>query len=154
MTYPRGVYIVGNGGVVISTAITIIQIAAGAANPIEILRATVTQRGSTTSAQPDVQLVRKTAAATVTPATPLLLRGSAPASAAVGGTALTGITATAEGTDGDVLPHQGFNVLTGWVYLPIPEERIWVPGGGIIALKFPTAPATQTWLAEIVFQEF
>lgn len=37
MTYPRGVYIVGNGGVVISTAITIIQIAAGAANPIEIV---------------------------------------------------------------------------------------------------------------------
>ncbi len=154
MSIPRGVYVVRNGGVVISTAITIIQIVAGAANPIEILRATLTQGASAASAQTQIQLLRKAGAATVTSATPLLLRGSDPASSAVGGAALTGITASAEGTNGDILVDQGFNVLTGWQYLPVPEERIWVPAAGIIAMTFPVAPASQTWRAEIVFQEF
>lgn len=148
-----GIYVVRNGAVTVSTAITVIQIKAGASNPLELLRVHASQRGSVTSVQERMQILRKTAAATVTSATPLKYDPSAQAAGAVGGTSATGITATAEGTDGDVLVDEGFNVLTGWTWLPTPEERILVPVSGIVALKFPNAPASQTWNFYTVFRE-
>jgi hypothetical protein len=146
-------YEVRNGGVSISTAITVIQIKAGA-SALEILRASIGQKGSTASAIERIGLVRKSAAATVTSATPLKLRPGDPAALAVGGTTATGITATAEGTDTDVLVDECFNIANGtWAWLPTPEERLWVPQGGIVALKFLTAPAAQTWYASVKFRE-
>lgn len=147
-------YVVKNadGGVSISTAITILQIKAGAA-ALELVRATLTQRGSTTSTSEAVQLLRKTAAATVTSFTPRPLTTTDPASLAIGGTAATGYTATAEGTDGNILVDDGFNILNGWLWVPT-IDRISVPQGGIIAMKFPTAPAAQTWRAAITFIEY
>lgn len=146
------VYKVGNGGVAISTAITILQIKAGAA-PLEILRAALTQGLSETSTQERVQILRKTAAATVTSATPLKVNPNDPAALAVGGTAATGYTASAEGTDGDVLVDRGFNILNGFEWIATPEERILVDASGFVALKFPVAPASATFIAEIWFRE-
>ncbi len=146
-------YVVNNRAVTISTAITVIQIKAGASNPLELIRAHISQKGSATSIQEGIQIVRKSAAATVTSFTPLKLDPSWQAAGAVGGTAATGITATAEGTDTDVLIQEGFNVLSGWTWLATPEERILVPVSGIIALKFAAAPASQTWNAYMVFRE-
>lgn len=141
----------------ISTAISAIQIAAGSASPFLILSGSVTQRGSTTSAQEEISFVRKTAAATVTTAvvgTHVFKRSpNAPTPQLQLGTALTGVIATAEGTDGDILWREGFNVLNGYKYLPVPEERILVAGGGIIALKFFTAPANQNWDFQSTIQE-
>jgi hypothetical protein len=160
---PRGdVYTVLNKGVTISTAITIIQIKAGANNGIVIMRASLTQRGSTTSVQEDVAFVRKSTAATVTAAidspgssTSTIARADPNQSAASAtlSTSGTGITGTAEGTDTETAVRQGFNVLNGWQYIPVPEERIYIPPGGILALKFVNAPASQAWDAEVVFQE-
>ncbi len=146
-------YEVRNGGVAISTAITIIQIKAGA-SALEILRASISQRGSTTSTIERVGILRKSAAATVTSATPLKLNPGDPAALAVGGTAATGITGTAEGTNTDTLVDECFNIVNGiWAWLPTPSERIRVPQGGIIALAFLTAPASQTWYASMKFRE-
>lgn len=146
-------YKVGNGGVIISTAITIIQIKAGDANPFEITRATITQGLSELSTMESIQIIRKSLAATVTASTPILMDPDDSASEAVGGTAATGITATAEGTDTDILVDESFNILNGWNYIPVPEERPRVIGGGIIALLFPVAPASATWRANIYFRE-
>lgn len=148
------IYVVKNGGVAISTAITVIQIKAGAGNPLELLRVVISQGLSETSTQEQVQILRKTVAATVTSSTPLLLDPDAEVSGAVGGVAATGITASAEGTDGDVLVDDGFNILNGWVWLPTPKEQIKVPAAGIIALKFPVAPTSATWRAAIYYEEF
>jgi len=148
------VYVVKNGGVIIATAITIVQIKAGASNPLELLRVVISQGLSESSTQEQVQILRKSVAATVTSATPLLLDPESQAAGAVGGTAATGITGTAEGTDGDILVDDGFNILNGWVWLPTPEERIKVDAGGIIAFKFPIAPASATFRAAMYFQEF
>lgn len=146
-------YEVRNGGVSISTAITVIQIKAGA-SALEILRASIGQKGSTTSTIERIGLVRKSGAATVTSATPLKLGPGDPSSLAVGGTSATGITATAEGTDTDILVDECFNIVNGtWAWLPTPEERIRVPQGGIVGLKFLTAPGAQTWYASIKFHE-
>ena len=154
-SFPTGgrVYVVNNLNVVISTAITIIQIKAGATTPLYLVRASLAQRLSTTSAQERVIIVRKTAAATVTSATPLLYDGTDSAAAAVGGTTSTGITASAEGTDGDILVDRPFNVLNGFEWIPTPMEMIKVPAAGFIALKFPNAPASATWSAQMVFCE-
>lgn len=150
MTY-KGIYVV-NRSVTTSTAITIIQIKAGATNPLEIIRVSVNQSDSTTSAQTGIRILRKSAAATVTSFTPLVGQAAA-AAAAVGGTSATGITATAEGTDGDILIDEGFNALNGFLYLPVPEERILVPAAGIIGIKFPVAPASALWKAQVIFGE-
>lgn len=146
-------YEVRNGGVTISTAITVIQIKAGA-SALELLRASIGQRGSTTSTIERIGILRKSAAATVTSATPLKLSPGDPASLAVGGTAATGITGTAEGTDSDILVDECFNIVNGiWSWLPTPSERIRVPQGGILALKFLAAPGSQTWFASMKFRE-
>jgi len=133
----------------VSTAITVLQIATGTTCPALILSAGASQRGSTISAQEELAFVRKTAAATVTAAvigTHLFkLRTGDPTPALQLGAALTGVIATAEGTDGDVCFRSGFNVLNGWVYLPVPEERLFIPAAGILGLKYMTAPGGQNW---------
>lgn len=136
----------------ITGAVTLVQIVAGSAGIIKIHRAWVAQSSTTTSAQKRIQLLRKTAAATVTSTTPLLFDPGDAAADAIGGAALTGHTATAEGTDGNVLIDDVFNVLSGWLYLPTPEERPIVGPSGIIALKFPAA-STLTVTAGFIFEE-
>ena len=142
----------------IATAITAIQLKASASGPFEILGATATQRGSTTSAQEAIALVRKTVAATVTIAVAgthvFKAKTNDPTAGLQLGTAATGVIGTAEGTDGDIACKLGFNVLSGYVYLPVPEARIWVPAAGLIALKFLNAPATQTWDLEMIIREY
>ena len=150
-------YILTNNGVTISTAISALQLKAGTNGPIEILRCWATQASSTTSAQCSIGLVRKTAAATVTAAvagTTLNKQNPVnPAADASLGTAATGITATVEGTNGEIAHVEGFNVLSGFNYLPTPEERIIVPQGGIIALTFLDAPSSAKWYCCIHFRE-
>ena len=146
-------YIVKNGdaGVVISTGITIIQVLAGAAS-LELLRCGISQGLSETSTMEHVQILRKTAAATVTAFTARRFNFLDPVALAVGGTAATGYTATAEGSDGEVLIDDGWNILNGWQWKS-GEDRIIVPQAGIIAMKFPVAPASATWRAYMVFAE-
>lgn len=142
----------GDTGVIISTAITILQVKAGAA-ALELLRAGLSQGLSETSTMEHVQILRKTAAATVTSFTPRRYNPSDPVALAVGGVAATGYTATAEGTDGEVLLDEGWNILNGWQWKS-GEDRIVVPQGGILAMKFPVAPASATWRAFMVFAEY
>jgi hypothetical protein len=136
-------------------AVTLLQIAAGTAMPFQIIRAWVTQRTSTTSTQIGATVVRKTAAATVTAAVIADIKRTDPADATASvqlGTALSGYLATAEGTDGDQMDIQGVNILNGYYYTPLPEERERVAGGGLIAVKLLTA-ITGTVQAGIVIQE-
>lgn len=149
-------YIVKNGdaGVIISTAITILQYKAGSAAPALLLRAWLNQGLSEVSTQEQVQILRKTGAATVTSFTPRKMRPNDPTAAGAGGTSATGYTGSAEGTDGDVLVDEGWNILGGgYVWVPSKED-IWIPAGGIIAMKFPVAPASATWRAGFVIREF
>jgi hypothetical protein len=151
MTY-RGIYVV-RAEITNPGAVTLLQIKAGATNPLEIIRASISQTGTTTSAQMCAQIVRKSGAATVTSFTPLLLRTNDVAAAAVGGTSATGYNASGEGTDTDILLSEGWNVLNGWLYLPVPEERIYVPAAGIIGLKMLIAGGNYLYKATMVFGE-
>ena len=145
----RGFYSVVSKAQTVSTAITILEITAASTNTLKIIRAWVNQSSITTSAQVNIQLLRKSG--TVTSA------ASAPSALALDASASSGVTvkwkATAEGTDGNVLIDEGFNVLNGWLYLPVPEERIIVPPSGIIALKFIAAPTSATYNWGMVWEE-
>ncbi len=146
-----GVYTLIRSSVTTSTAITIQVVWIPASTTaIEVTRAWVNQSTITTSAQTRIQLLRKTGtAATVTSQTPAPLSPGMEASDCVGGTAATGITASAEGTDGTVYVEEGFNVVNGWLYLPVPEERVLMGGSAAsgIALKFPTAPTSAGYVS-------
>ncbi len=147
------VYVVSITRVAFTTAITIMQIKAGATVPLQIIRCELGQTASTTSTQQAIQLNRKSAAATVTSFTPKLCGPSTdPAASSVGGTAATGITGTAEGTDGDILKQGVFNFLNGWLYLPTPKEYPFVNAATIVALLFPTTP-TITLTADTHYEE-
>jgi hypothetical protein len=154
---PHGDRYVAQKQITVSTAISVLQLAAGATTPFKIIEAWCTQDSSTTSAQEEISFVRKTAAATVTAlvvGTDLLkLHPDFPTPDLQLGAALSGHTATAEGTDGDVVYTEAFNVLAGWKYQPIPDSRIIVDSAGIIALKFLAAPASHDFHFGIVIEE-
>ncbi|HZP86605.1 MAG TPA: hypothetical protein VFB54_07270 [Burkholderiales bacterium] len=151
-------YILKNNGVSISTAITVAQLKAGTNGAIEILRSSLTQGSVATSAQyAAALLLKKTAAATVTAATAgtHLLKQNAvnPTSDASLGTSATGITGTAEGTDGEITITRGFNDLNGAEWLATPEERILIAQSGICAQKYLVAPQSATRYSELAFRE-
>lgn len=145
-------YAIKHEAIAVAGAITIIQLKAGPASICKIHRVMISQTGSTTSAMVRIQILRKSAAATVTSYTPLLLDAGDGAAKSVGGTSATGITASAEGTNSDILISDTFNALTGWLYLPVPEERIIVSAGGFLGVTFPANPAL-TITATLIFEE-
>jgi hypothetical protein len=122
----------------------------------EILRLELGQSGSATSAQYPVQIVRKSAAGDVVPATPILTSTAGPTSAMVASSSGTGtFTSTASfGTDSDILWRTGLNVLSPGLYLPVPEERFTIPGGGIVAVRFPIAVTSEVWEGSLVWREW
>lgn len=149
------VYTVSLTRVAVTGAITLIQLLAGATVPLQIIRAVIAQSSSTTSTQLPAQLNRKSAAATVTSFTPLINGPSTdPAAAAIGGTSKTGINASAEGTDSNILHQDVWNYLNGFLFLPTPKEYPFVDANTLIGLKFPVAPgASLTTTADLIFEE-
>lgn len=127
---------------------------------IRILRAWCNQIGTTTSNQLGVMLAQKASAFgtyTSTTPTPHLVGGGA--SLITGGTtgaeSLAGTDASAEGA-GTVTPivYEGFNNIVGWVWIPTPEERVWVPDDTGIIVKIVGTPTTLTgWCAGITYEE-
>ena len=148
------VYVVEAKIATVTTAKTLIQVKAGATNPLELIRVELSQTTSEVSDTGEFLILEKSVAATVTSFTPRPYnRGLGPVAKAVGGTAATGTDASAEGTDGDVLYRRGFNVLNGHVWLPTPKERIVLDAAQIIALKSGETISSATLVALLVFEE-
>lgn len=145
-----GTYVVHGDAQTVATAITVLEITAAATGGLEIYRAWVQQSSSTTSAMTRVRILRKSATITGTASPPTPVPTEVGMAAA---TATVKWIATAEGTDGVVLAEEAFNVLNGWLWLPVPEERIIVPPSGILALKFPAAPPSAAYTFGITFRE-
>ncbi len=150
---PKGIYIV-RATLAAETAVqTLIQVKAGATTPLWLVEAGISF--SVFSEVSDTMagiIVEKSAAATVTSFTPLVY-GSAPAADAVGGTAATGVNATVEGTDGDILHEEAMNVLNGWLWRGTPETYIPVDAAGIIGLKLNLAITSSTVHCYVKFAE-
>lgn len=153
-----GVYTLNHKRITVSSAISIMQIKAGANTGFEIVRAMLNQTGSNNTGMFSASLIRKSIAATVTAAVlGGILNKNNPNDSDPTielGTGATGISASNEGTDSEeVLSFPPFNVLNGMIYKPRSDERIYVPAGGIIALKLNTILAGTTWTGSITIKE-
>jgi hypothetical protein len=143
-----------------STPVTAVQYVASSSNTAEILYFSISQSGSTTSAMEQIRLVRKTAAATVTAGAvgTNVFDYTGNSSSGAGtfrgtlSTSGTGVVATSEGTDGDIVRQFNFNVLGGYEFNAQPNMRVWVPVSGIIALKIKAVIAA-TYDVEMVVRE-
>jgi len=130
------------------------------AHTIRILRAWCSQGATETSEQLGVQIVQQvTAFGTFTAATPSPMFLGGTASGIAGGTVQAAATAgvdssaNAAGTK-TVLIADSFNNLNGWLWVPTPEERIYVSAGLTITLAMVgTATALGNWTAGMVFEE-
>jgi hypothetical protein len=142
------VYTILLENIAVSTLRTLIEFTAPGTKSCVLLSGKVTQVNSETSTQEEVEIIRKTVAGTGTAVTPAAHQDGD----VFGGTAR--VNCTVEGTLGTRIKREGFNILNGWHYLPTPEERIPVPGGGILALRFAQAPEAAIDIdAELVIGE-
>lgn len=156
MAAPSGLYSLIRQGVSTSTAISVNQVLVPAAAAAEFTRAWCNQDSVTTTNQTRLQLNRNSTACTVTSATPAPTQNGMQASKCVGGTSATGITASAEGTVAATPWTEGFNIVNGILYLPVPEARWLLVGSaaGFAALKFPSAPAAAQYTTGLEWLEF
>lgn len=150
----------GTGSVLVA-----LQTASGvnAASILKILRAQITQSGSTTSAQVRLLFSTRDTAGTLTTTsvTPVNTVLGGPASglsgntSVIGGTGRIGINSSAD-SGGTYTNHfcSAPNQLNGELYLPVPEERIIVPPSTVWCVRFAAAPASTTgWNIFLVYEE-
>ena len=145
-----GIYSVMLEGVSISGADTLLEVVASADQSVELLRIEVAQDSSTTSTMQEIAIQTFSATGTGTAETPTKHN---PSSAAAGSTAKSAITV--EGAGAAVIYRSAFNILNGWLYLPVPEERFVFNGGDVFGVTFIVAPdAAITTSATLTFAEF
>lgn len=128
-------------GTAYTAARSILEVTADSTHILRLLRAHISNESSITSEQLEARILRKTAAGTGTSRTPVDLSGNA---GAFGGSARSNMTA--EGTLGDILWREAWNVLNGWSWSSIDDDEIIVPPSGILALEIPTAPVASITL--------
>ena len=127
---------------------------------LEILRASATQYGTSTSQQLGMEIAQKVSAyGTYVTATPTNYVVGGPASGISGGTTgaagTCGVNASAEGAGATTMIYEdGFNNLNGFLWVPTPEERIILPPDAALTLKLSGTPTTLTnWHAVLVYRE-
>lgn len=150
----------GTGSVLIALQ-TAATVAAGAI--IRPLRVEVTQSGTATSAQVRLLFSTRDTAGTLTTTsvTPVNVALGGPISGLVGNTSVIGgagrigINSSAD-SGGTYTNHWAAapNQLNGYMYLPVPEERILIPPSTVWCVRFAAAPTqTSGWDILFVYEE-
>lgn len=160
MAAGSGLYTLIRAAVTTSTAITINQVLVPVLTSAEFTRAWCNQSTSTTTNQTRVQLNRCATAGTVTSQAATPAQNGMQASKCVNGTSATGITATIEPGTANTWWSEGFNIVNGILYLPVPEARMLISGSAsgtgtpVVTLKFPSAPASADYTSGIEWIEY
>ena len=130
------------------------------ASLLEVLRITLSQHGTSTSQQLGVILGQKASAfGTFTSTTPAPAYIGGVASGITGSTSVAaasaGTDASAEGAGAVTTYHtEGFNNLNGYLWVPTPEERIYVQPDLTFIVKIRGTPTTLTgWNATLAYRE-
>jgi hypothetical protein len=132
-----------------TAALGLIQVICGSAGVLTLVEAHITQITKSTNEMLEAHIRVGGTDGTGTAFTPIALD---PAFAASNFTAKEDITV--DGTGGNVYVPQGFSILTGWHYTPLPESRITVGPSDVLAIELDTAPAaSMTFNAWAVFEE-
>lgn len=134
-------------------AVTNLVVHAAAAKPFALIAAAIepAQAALVTEAGAVGRIVRKTVAGTYTAiaASTWMNHDNGVDSALTGGH-----TASAEGTDTDLIPF-GWNSKAGWYWTPTPEEYIVCPAGTAngLAIKHATAPPNGVYVFRMTVVE-
>jgi len=128
-------YRVGLTNVSMSALRTILEITAPSNRICVVTDAEITQLNSETSTQEGLEWIRKSVAGTGTSGT---IVGTQPNAGASGSTAR--YNCTAEGTVTDVFPAQGFNIVSGYRFQPLPTGFLVIPPSGILGIRWQAAP--------------
>jgi hypothetical protein len=148
------VYTVTQPNVAVSGAQDMVEITAGSTTGVLILSAFIGQVGTADAGDANAEhlriLIRRyaTSGSNGSSQTPAKHNSNDPASSATAEVSNT----TAGGTVTEVI-EESFPVANGWFYQPIPEERIYVPPGGIIAFRIPSVADGITLTARVTFAE-
>lgn len=147
-------YIASIDGISISAICDIFYLKPPSDAAIVIHEIRLTQETSETSEQLPIKVFRTATdnSANGTANTPAPLHVGFPA---CGSTVRTNLTGASLATETTQLGTQGENVLSGWQWLPVPEDRIVVsPGGNGFVIKLKTAPgAALTISGYMIFEE-
>jgi hypothetical protein len=130
---------------------------------ISMRRLEIYQSGTSTSAQIRAEFFKRDTAGTLTTTsvTPQGIIIGGPASglsgntSVIGGTGRIGINSSADsgGTYTSINPF-GFNNLNGYLWIPVPEERIIVPPSTVAGIRLLATPATTTgWTISLEMEE-
>ena len=132
-----------------------------AGSVLAIKRVEISQNANSTSAMVRAALSLRTGGnltvATVTP-TPRKYGSAASSIAGIAGTLAAGkcgITGSGDATPTYVdMMNASFNALNGWLWIPTPEEIIYLTGAVAFVVRFAADPATLTgWNCNLVFEE-
>jgi len=121
----------------VSAAKDLINITAPSSMVLVVLRAWAGQSGDVTSEEARILLQRCSTANSGTSETPEKLEAGDPAATF---TAIT-LPGSANTLTGDPIIDEGFNWITGYLWVPAPEERIWIPPSGRLVLRLPSTPS-------------
>jgi hypothetical protein len=159
------VYTVSMGATTIVADASLICIRAATAvssrgSTLEVLRISVSQHGTSTAQQLGIRLAQKASAfGTFTAATPSPHAIGGVASGISGSTSVAaasaGVDASAEGagTVTDIITD-AFNNLSGYLWVPTPEERLIIQPDLAFIVKIVGTPTTLTgWNASLTFRE-
>lgn len=141
-------------GVSISAAGDLIAITCPATMTLCITRAWVTQGAGVTSEQNLAALARVSTnnATGATAVTPRPMEVGDPVSSVTCRSLPTSLNTLSNAAD--YQENEGFNWVSGFLWVPAPEERLWVPPSGIVVLRLVNAPlASKTVDAGINFIE-
>lgn len=120
----------------VTTAKDLLRIKAPSNMVLCVTRAWIGQSGNNTSEQARAILQRASNDQTGTTETPEPLNVGDPAATFTAQSLTTDHTLT-----GDPPVDEGFNWVVGFLWVPAPEERIWIPPGGRLVLRLPAAPS-------------
>lgn len=137
-----GVYVIRDTLTALAAADTLLELTASSDASVELLRAWVSPRGAVLDQIQEINVFINDAAGTGTVQVPVPLHEGM---VAFGGTARDVITG--EGTTPIDLIEDGFHVQNGWLYLPVPEERIVIQPSSIMGIRLPVAPDAAMGLA-------
>lgn len=160
MAAPSGLYNLIRASTATSTAITVNEVLVPAQTAAEFTRCWCNQDSVTTTNQTRIQLNRCATVGTVTAQSPTPAQNGMQASKCVSGTAATGITATIEPGTVTTWWSEGFNIVNGILYLPVPEARMLIVGAAsgtgtpVATVKFPGAPASANYTTGVEWLEF
>jgi hypothetical protein len=125
-------------GVSVSATQDLLEITCPSTCGLVLLSFTVTQDTDEVSQQLPLAIFRNSAAgsggSTLTP-------GVLDPGDTVTATCKRNVTTPGTRSPAVALWRQSMNLLNGWLYVPVPEERIQVPPSGIIAINLVTAPS-------------